>query len=263
KEFHGFALESDDEGIGAFTAGLEDQARRALAKAVASGQAYHPNIPGVREVLRELREVFRRSAGTANAVDEKVLTDHMMERLSGINSYSEFLDTPLRLDLDALVPAEERARWMALPDHIWIADRSYPLDYAIEGDTAVVRARIPARTLNQVDEDELPTFDRPLHWTVTRGKHEAIRAATLDEARQMVRETSPATRARARDAEEGGGGRGRARGEGGRPRRSGQRKGGGRNDGRDGGNEGGHRGGRGGGRGRKGGGHKGRRRARH
>lgn len=271
KEFHGFELESEDAGIVGFPKGLEEQARRALAAAVASGQAYHPDIPGVREVLRELREVFRRSAGTTSAVDEKVLTDHLMERLGGVNSYAEFLETPLRLDPDSLVPAEERARWMALPDHIWIADRSYPLDYVIGDDgTAVVRARIPAKTLNQVDEAELPTFDRPLHWTVTRGKHEAIRAATLDEARIAVRDTSSVTRNRARDAEEGGrGGRGggRARSEGGRPRRSGQRKGGSRGGGNGGGDEGGHRGGRGGGggggRGRKGGGHKGRRKARH
>ena len=266
KEFHGFVLESDDEGIAAFPKGMEDQARRALAAAVASGQAYHPDIPGVRETLRELREVFRRSAGTTAAVNESVLTDHLMSRLASVNSYAEFLETPLRLDPDSLVPAEERARWMALPDHIWIDERSYPLDYVLGDDgTAVVRARIPAKTLNQVDEEELPTFDRPLHWTVTRGKHEAIRAATLDEARVLVRDTSSVTRNRARDAEEGGGRGGRPRGEGGRGRRSGQRKGGGRHGGGRGGDEGGSRGGRGGGGGgrRKGGGHKGRRRARH
>jgi ATP-dependent helicase HrpA len=259
--FGGFELESEDEGINRFPEGLEDASRRALAEAVASGQAYHPDIPRVRETLRELREVFRRSAGTTAAVDEKVLTDHVMERLAGVNGYAEFLETPLRLDPDALVPAEERARWMALPDHIWIAERSYPLDYALGDDgAAVVRARIPAKTLNEVDEAELPAFDRPLHWTVTRGKHEAVRAATLDEARRLVRETSPATRARARDEEDAG----RPRGEGERGRRAGQRKGhGGRS--RNGGGEDRHgRGGRGGGgaRHKKGGGKGGRRGAR-
>jgi hypothetical protein len=263
KEFHGFVLEAEDEGINRFPEGLEDECRRVLAQAVASGQANHPDMPVVREALRELREVFRRSAGTTAAVDEKVLTDHITERLSGINSYAAFLDTPLRLDPDALVPPEERAKWMALPDHIWIADRSYPLDYALADDgTAVVRARIPSKVLNQVDEEDLPAFDRPLHWTVTRGKHEAVRAATLDEARILVRETSSATRARARDDEEGGGSRdGRPRGE--RGRRSGQRKShGGRN--RHGG-DGEGRGGRGhaGGSRHKKGGHKGRRKARH
>ncbi|HEU4453393.1 MAG TPA: hypothetical protein VFR81_10045, partial [Longimicrobium sp.] len=265
KEFHGFVLEAEDEGINRFPEGMEDECRRVLAEAVASGQAYHPDIPRVRETLRELREVFRRSAGTTAPVDEKVLTNHLLARLAEIRSYPEFMETPLRVDPDELVPADERARWMALPDAIWIGDRQYPLDYVLDGDTAVVRARIPAKTLNEVDESELPELDRPLHWTVTRGKHEAVRAATLDEARVLVRETSPATRARARDDEEGGrgGGRGRARGEGGRGRRSGQRKGGGRG-GRNGGDDGGSRGSRGGGGGRrKGGGHKGRRKARH
>ena len=259
KVFGGFELESEDEGINRFPEGMEDASRRALAEAVASGQAYHPDISRVRESLRELREVFRRSAGTTAAVNEKVLTDHLMARLAGVNGYTEFLETPLAIDPDALVPPEERARWMALPDHIWIADRSYPLDYALGDDgTAVVRARIPAKTLNEVDEAELPAFDRPLHWTVTRGKHEAVRASSLDEARRLVRETSPATRARARDEEDGG----RPRGE--RGRRAGQRKGhGGRS--RNGGGEDRHgRGGRGGGGARhKKGGHKGRRKARH
>jgi hypothetical protein len=182
------------------------------------------------------------------------LTEYLMQRLAGVNSYSEFLETPLQINPDDLVPAEERARWLALPSTIVIAERVYPLDYAFEDGQAVVRARIPAKALTYADEDELPVFDRPLHWTVTRGKHEAIRATSLDEARVLVRDTSPATRARARDAEDGdrprGGGGGRRGGGGGRdeggrgPRRSGQRKG--------------ARGGRGGK-----GGPKGRRRARH
>jgi hypothetical protein len=141
------------------------------------------------------------------------------------------METPLRVDPDDLVPAEERARWLALPGEIWIGDRQYPLDYVLEDDgTAVVRARIPAKTLNEVDEAELPELDRPLHWTVTRGKHEAVRAATLDEARVLVRDTSSATRNRARDEEEGGSRDGRARGEGGRGRRRHKKggKGGGR-----------------------------------
>jgi ATP-dependent helicase HrpA len=241
QDFHGFVLESDEEGISRFPEGREDECRRVLAEAVAAGQAYHPDMNRIRETLRELREVFRRSAGTTAAVNEKVLTDHLAAKLAEVKSYAEFLETPLGVDPDALVPAEERARWMALPDHIWIADRSYPLDYVLEGDQAVVRARIPAKTLNEVDESELPELDRPLHWTVTRGKHEAIRAATLDEARVAVRETSSTTRDRARAQEEGG------RGEGGRGRRAGQRKGhGGRS--RNGGGEDRHgRGGRGGG----------------
>ncbi|HLM69352.1 MAG TPA: hypothetical protein VK358_17565, partial [Longimicrobium sp.] len=217
-----------------------------------SGQAYHPDMNRIRETLRELREVFRRSAGTTAPVNEKVLTDHLLEKLAGVTSFTAFMETPLRVDPDELVPAEERARWMALPDAIWIADRSYPLDYVLEGDQAVVGARIPAKTLNEVDEADLPELDRPLHWTVTRGKHEAVRAATLDEARVAVRETSSATRDRARDEEEGG----RARGEGGRGRRAGQRKGHGGRD-RNGGGEDRHgRGGRGGGgaRHKKGGG---------
>jgi ATP-dependent helicase HrpA len=264
REFHGFVLDSEDEGIDRFPQGLEDECRRVLADAVARGSAYHPDIARNREVLRELREVFRRSAASTAAMGETAVTDHVAAKLGGISSYREFLETPLRINPDELVPAAERARWMALPGSIWIGDHDYPLDYAFEGETPVVRARIPAKVLNQVDEEELPALDRPLHWTVTRGKHEAVRASSLDEARQLVRETSSVTRDRAREQEDGGGRGDRD----GRPRRSGQRKhgggrGGARGEGGGGGRHGGGRGGGGrGGGGRKGGGHKGRRRAR-
>ena len=254
RAFHGFELESEDEGIDRFPQGLETEARRVLADAVARGSAWHPDIARNREILRELREVFRRSAGTTAGMKEDAVTEHVAGKLAGIGSYREFMEMPLRIEPDELVPAAERARWMALPDAIEIAGREYPLDYAFEGETAVVRARIPAKVLNQVDEDEIPAFDRPLHWTVTRGKHEAVRAASLDEARVLVRDTSPATRVRA-EYDGGRGGRGgggrddRPRGDGGRGRRSGQRKHGRRDEA-----------GRGG---RRKGGHKGRRRTRH
>jgi hypothetical protein len=184
--FHGFELDAAEEPIDVFPAGLEQDARRVLAAAVAAGEAYHPDARDNRRALRELRETFRRSAGSARQVTEQVLTDHLLERLADVNSYSEFLATNLRVDPDDLIPAAERARWAALPDTITLVGDEYPLDYAFEGDTPVVRARIPAKLLPQISERDLPAFDRPLHWTVVRGKKDAIRAATLAEARSLM-----------------------------------------------------------------------------
>ncbi|CAN5760654.1 hypothetical protein BH23GEM5_BH23GEM5_26610 [soil metagenome] len=184
--FHGFELDAAEEPIDAFPAGLEQDARRVLAAAVAAGEAYHPDARDNRRALRELRETFRRSAGSARQVTEQVLTDHLLERLADVNSYSEFLTTNLRVDPDDLIPAAERARWAALPDTITLVGDEYPLDYAFEGDTPVVRARITAKLLPQISERDLPAFDRPLHWTVVRGKKDAIRAATLAEARTLM-----------------------------------------------------------------------------
>ena len=184
--FHGFELDSSEEPIDRFPEGLEDQARRALAAAMASGEAFHPDKRSNRVAFRELREAYRRSGGAARQITEATLAEHFLERLARVDSYSDFLETDLRVDPDTLIPAEERARWAALPDTIMLAGNEYPLDYAFEGEVPVVRARIPARLLAQISERDLPVLDRPLHWTVVRGKKDAIRAATLDEARALV-----------------------------------------------------------------------------
>jgi ATP-dependent helicase HrpA len=262
RTFHGFELDRDDQPIDRFPEGVEEAARRALAEAVVSGSAYHPDVPALRQTFRELREVWRRSGGTAQQVSEKALVDGVAAQLTGVNSYREFMEAPIRLDADALVPREERERWLALPDTVELQGEHYPLDYAFDGETAVVRARVPAKLLYRLDEDELPTLDRPLHWTVTRGKREAVRAATIEEAKVQLSEAGGPIkgqgRGKSRDRAEASAERG-AGGDDERPRRRGQRgPGGGRNGG---GPRGGGAGG-GGGR-RKGGGKQGRRKARH
>jgi ATP-dependent helicase HrpA len=164
--------------------------------------------------------VYRRSGGRTAEISEKALTEHVAARLRDVKSYDEFLQTPLPIDPDSLVPPAERAKWMALPDSIEIQAREYPLDYVIEDGTAVVRARIPEKVLWHLDEDDLPTLDRPLHWTVTRGKREAVRAETLEEARLMVgRAPSGSRKRKDRDFDpgpprrgRGGGGRGKGGG---------------------------------------------------
>ncbi|HEX8696861.1 MAG TPA: hypothetical protein VF746_30865 [Longimicrobium sp.] len=264
--YFGFELESEDEPVDRFPAGLEDACRRALARAVVSGEAWHPDAPAYRQLFRELREVWRRSGGAAPKVSEEALVDLVAERLRGVGSYREFMETPLRFDADELVPRADRERWLALPDTVEIGGDEYPLDYGFEGEIAVVRARVPAKLLYQIDEGDVPALDRPLHWTVTRGKREAVRAASLEEAKRLMAEGA------------GGGGRARRNGgksarhyaetesfkagieDDGRPRRRGQRHGGGGRDGGRGRHGGGGEGGRG--RGRKGGGKHGRRKAR-
>jgi ATP-dependent helicase HrpA len=225
RAYHGFVLDSEEEPVNRFPKGLEDECRRVLAEAVASGTAQHPQAGRSRGAFRELREVYRRSGGRTAQISEKALTEHVAARLRDVKSYDEFLETPLPIDPDALVPAAERAKWMALPDTIEIQGREYPLDYVIEDDTALVRARIPEKTLWHLDEDDLPNLDRPLHWTVTRGKREAVRAATLEEARLMVgRSPSGPRKRRDRDFDPGPPRRGRGGG--------GRGKGGGRKGGR-------------------------------
>jgi hypothetical protein len=188
RSFHGFELDSEVQGIEEFPPELADAARRALAQAMAAGGSYHPSAKANRETVRELREVFRRSAGATRDASEKELAAYFLERMQGIGSYAEFMDAELRIDPEEFAPAAERARWMALPGTVTLHDTEYPLDYGFEGQQPVVRVRVPAKALRFLDDDELPELDRPIQWTVTRGKHEAIRAATVEEARMRLDE---------------------------------------------------------------------------
>jgi ATP-dependent helicase HrpA len=223
REYHGFVMDAEEEAVDAFPAGLEAACRLALAEAIANGVAYHPDAGGFRSALRELREVHRRSGGTTPAVTEEALAAYVSAKLSGVGSYREFLETPLAVDPDELVPAVERARWLALPDSIEIQGRSYPLDYHLEDGVAVVRVRIPEKILPQVGEEEVPVLDRPLRWTVTRGKREAIRADTLEEARRTSGGAGGAKRRRDGDFEPGPPRRGRGGVKGGGGRKKGRR----------------------------------------
>jgi hypothetical protein len=138
------------------------------------------------------------------------------------------MDTPLRVNIDEVVPRAERERWTSLPAEIELRGEMYPLDYWVEDGQGVVRARIPARLVYRIDDDEAPASidGRPLQWTVIRGKKEPVQAATLEEAKLKLSEGNSGYRGR---------GRGRGRNEGedsdagfdaredGRPRRAGQR----------------------------------------
>ncbi len=216
-EYHGFVLDSDDQPIDRFPEGMEDACRRALAEAVVSGEAFHRDAAANREALRHLRQVHRKSGGKAG-ISEQAMAETIAAQLAGVGSYADFLETPLRIEADALVDPAERERWMSLPDHVYLEGREYPLDYAFEDGEPVVRARIPAKLLNYIDEEDIPELDRPLHWTVTRGKRDAIRAATLQEARDaMLRERpeDPPHRPKRGGAERAAGrGRGQGRGRG-------------------------------------------------
>ncbi|MDB4950150.1 MAG: helicase, family [Gemmatimonadetes bacterium] len=208
--YHGFELDSEEEAIEAFPPEVADLARRALAEALIAGIAHHPDLGTNRAAMRELREVYRRSGGTATG-GQHGLVDYVAAKLAGAGSYAAFLETPIRVDADELVPRADRERWMALPDTITLHGREFPLDYHMEGDLPVVRARVPDALLQHLDEEDLPTLDRPLRWTVLRGRKEALRADSLDEARLMLDQGPSRPR---RDRGEGGGGGGGSRGHG-------------------------------------------------
>lgn len=186
KRYQGFEIDSEDRPITDFPDDLADAAREALAGAMATGAAYHRDVVGNRERIRELREIYRRSGGRTREISEQALREHFVERLAGVSSYAEFQEADLKIDPEQWVPSQERQRWMALPDSITLAGDEWPLDYALDDGVPVVRVRIRGKALARVVEEEVPELDRPLRWTVLRGKRESVRADTLEEARALA-----------------------------------------------------------------------------
>ena len=189
-QYHGFELEVEYEPIDAFPPEMAPEIRRALAAALARGEARHVALKRHRHAIDEIREVYRRSGGSTPRLSASELAAMYERELGGVGSLGEFRAAPLTIDFDAIVPAAERARWLALPDAVVVRGREVPIDYDVEtadgGPVGVARLRLPEKLARTLTEDELPRLDRPLRFTVLRGPRGAVRAATLEELQDLL-----------------------------------------------------------------------------
>ena len=184
-KYYGFELDRDMEPIeDEFPPELAPKIRRLLAEGLARFEARHAAVKRNRFAIEELREVHRRSGGTTPRMGTPELTAIYEEMLQNINSVSEFRAAALHIDADAIVPAEERARLMALPDRITIRDREIEVRYELDDEgKPVARIRLPEKLAKTLNEDELPSFDRPIQFAVHRAQRKSIKASTLAELR--------------------------------------------------------------------------------
>ena len=220
--YFGFELERERETITSFPPGLEDDARRALAEALARGEARHQAVLRNRQWIEEVREVWRRSGGKTTPLSQADLTEWYKERLADVHDLHGFKDAPLRFDAEAFVPAAERARWMSLPGAVEMRDRTVTMHYEVEetGNGAlqgVVRLQLPEKLARTLVEEELPRLDRPVRFGVNRGVRGSVKGDTLAEVQEALdRPFTPAEsenshRRGPRDRDQRGG-RGGARG---------------------------------------------------
>jgi len=185
--YHGFELGREREPIDAFPDALAAQARHALADALARGEARHHAVRQNRQAVDELREVYRRSGGRTPRLGLAELTAFYEGKLEAVRSMDEFRSADLRLDPDAMVPASERARWMALPSSAPIRGHDVPVEYEVDDSGAgVIRLRLPEKLARTLVTSELPEFDRPVRFVVTRGQRGAVRATTLQELQELL-----------------------------------------------------------------------------
>jgi hypothetical protein len=70
------------------------------------------------------------------------------------------------------------------------------VDYEVEQGIGVVRLRLREGQARRLQSRDLPAFDRPVRFTVLRGKRDALRADTIEELRRQLSGLSREERAR-------------------------------------------------------------------
>ena len=195
-QYSGFELGRDRTPLrGEFPPQLLEQARDALTRSLVAGVTPHPDQLKISRTVGRLGEYWCRSGGTLLGASPNQVEQRLGEQLAEVRSWRAFLETRVELDLDRMVTVEQRAPLDALPKVAHILGNRVPLTYEIEGGEPVVRLKIregPARRLRKHD---LPAVDRPLRFSVYRGRWEVVRAASLDELRDALRKL-PAERRR-------------------------------------------------------------------
>jgi ATP-dependent helicase HrpA len=201
RTYHGFELERDAEPLERIPPELAAQARAALVEALMSGVARHKDAGRLRHVLERLGELWRRSGGTLAGVDGSVIRAALARRLESLRRFDDFQAADLTLSVDEFVPAERRRPLEALPSSVRVAGEECRVDYEIEGGVGIARIRLKERPARALSAHDLPRLDRPVAFTVMRGKRAALRAASLEELRRLLSagtRPGPGSRARAK-----------------------------------------------------------------
>jgi hypothetical protein len=186
-EYHGFVLDSERRVLDdTFPTELAEQARTALGRALMSGVSPHPNAASVSRATRRLDEYWRRSGGELHEAGSERVRTLIVEQLAGVSSWEEFLEVPVELNVDAVVPSEWRASLDALPSSATVFGDRVPLSYEVEGDAGVVRLRLREKRARRLRAQHLPDTGRPLRFSVVRGRRDVIRATSLEEMHEAL-----------------------------------------------------------------------------
>ncbi len=183
-DYFGFELERERDAVHDFPPGLENEARRVLAEALARGEARHAAVMRNRQPIEEVREAYRRSGGTTPRLGQAELAAWYEAQLRDARNLHEYRAAPLRFDADAFVPHAIRAELSGLPGAAEIRERTVSMHYEVEetsgGPVGVVRLVIPEKVARGLAREELPDLDRPVRFTITRGGRGSVKAGSVD-----------------------------------------------------------------------------------
>jgi hypothetical protein len=192
-EYFGFEMENGSEPVAEFSPQMAVQARRTLAEALARFEARHRASHQNREAIEEVREMYRRSGGTTPRLGFDDLASYYEKLLEeqNVNSMTQFRDANLPFRFGVWVSPAEAARLRALPDEVSIGKSTVEIAYEVEEDggerRGVARLRLPQKMAYSLRPADLPQLDRPLRFTVMRGRNGSLRADSLETLQQMLR----------------------------------------------------------------------------
>jgi hypothetical protein len=168
---------------GRFPGELAPTARDALAQALFDGRTAHPDQGAVRKAFDRLMDYWKKSGGRLPEADPAAVRRGIRLQLEAVDSWEAFLGTPVRLNVGEVVPETVRHALDALPGAVRVLGDTVPLVYDVEDGSPVVRIRMKEGQARRLRPTDLPALDRPLVFTVMRGRREVLRAGSLEELR--------------------------------------------------------------------------------
>ncbi len=97
--------------------------------------------------------------------------------------WDAFFAASLALDVASVVPDGVRQSLDALPNALTLLGDKVPLVYDLDNGTPVVRIRMKEGQARRLRPRDLPRLDRPLVFSVLRGRGEVLRARSVEELR--------------------------------------------------------------------------------
>lgn len=195
--YFGFELEASVEPLeGEVAEELRPELWESLAGALLAGATPHPSQGRIRRAAQELGELWRRSGGALHGASPDLVRQRLEAQFGGVTSWESFLQTPVELNAEELVPGSERERLLALPSSVRIYGDAAPIRYEVRDGQGVARLELREGQARRLTGTDVPVLDRPLYFSVIRGNRPALEAATLDALRAALREGKPDRRTR-------------------------------------------------------------------
>ncbi|HEY4320025.1 MAG TPA: DEAD/DEAH box helicase [Gemmatimonadales bacterium] len=189
-----------------------------LARALQHGDVDHPARSRIADAAERLDEYWRRSGGVLRNVSPDALLVLIRAQLDDVRSWQGFQQTPVHLDVNAIVPADERAHLDALPGSLHLRGDAARLAYEVRDGLPIARVYLREGQVRRLRPDELPVLDRVLTFAMRR-RGDVLQSDTLAGLKQLVEASA---RTGQPEQPHGGAAGGKRRGPHGRPKGSGK-----------------------------------------